>query len=119
MELKHVIDEIGANSMPKPNTPTYKYGSSTYNILAYAYAYDKAMTIEDFQKVSKVNNKGFDDKNTIKRSLAVLEENKAMIRLNDTYWRITAIGMRQALELAREHNPRMLNLARQNNPRKR
>jgi hypothetical protein len=108
-----------ASTIPEHLKPTFKYGSSTYNILAYAYAYDKAMTIEDFQKASKANNKGFDDKSTIEKSLVVLEENRAMVRLNETYWRITAIGMRQALELAREHNPRILNLARQNNPRKR
>jgi hypothetical protein len=104
MELEHIIDEIGANSMPKSKPPTYKYGSSTYNVLAYAYAYDKALTIDDFQELS---NKAFTDKNVIKKALNVLEENKAMVRLNDTYWRITANGMKQALELAREHNPKV------------
>ena len=91
--------------MPKSKPPTYKYGSSTYNVLAYAYAYDKALTIDDFQELS---NKAFTDKNVIKKALNVLEENKAMVRLNDTYWRITANGMKQALELAREHILRSL-----------
>lgn len=105
MDLEDIINEIGAKPVPKPKAPTYKYGSSTYNVLAYAYAYDKAMTIDDFQEVS---NKGFADKNAIKRALIVLEENKAMIRLNDTYWRITSSGMKQALDLARANNPKIV-----------
>lgn len=112
MELEDIIDESGVKPIPKPKPPTFKYGSSTYNVLAYAYAYDKAMTIDDFQEVS---NKGFADKNAIKRALNVLEENKAMVRLNDTYWRITPNGMKQALGLARAHNPQ----ASKPNPRRR
>lgn len=96
------MDFLEANlpPLPKPKQPTFKYGSSTYLVLAYAYAYDKAMTVEDFQRLS---NGAFRDKNDIKRALMVLVDNRSMEQLNENYWRITPLGIRQALELAEKN----------------
>lgn len=95
------ISDLDLPPLPKPKQPTFKYGSTTYMVLAYAYVYDRAMTIDDFQRLS---NKAFRDKGDIKKALLVLVNNKAMEQLNDTYWRITALGMRQVVELAKQNN---------------
>ena len=95
-----IIEELNIPPLPKPKEPTYKYGSVTYMVLAFAHVYDKAMTVDDFQKVS---NKFFKDKHAIKRALIVLEENKAMERLNEHYWRITRVGARQCVEMNRNN----------------
>jgi len=94
------ISDLDLPPLPKPKQPTFKYGSTTYVVLAYAYAYDRAMTVDDFQRLS---NKAFRDKGDIKKALLVLVNNKAMEQLNENYWRITALGMRQVVELAKQN----------------
>lgn len=98
--MENTLD-IELAELPKPKQPTYKYGSTTYLVLAYAYVYDRALTIDDFQRLSK---KAFRDKGDIKKALLVLVSNKAMEQLNDTYWRITALGIRQVVDLAKQNN---------------
>ena len=95
------ISEYDLPKLLKSRQPTYKYGSSTYLVLVYAYAYNKALSIDDFQKLS---NNAFDNKHAIKRALLMLLENKAMIQLNENYWCITAMGIQQAVELAKSQN---------------
>lgn len=87
--------------VPQPKQPTFKYGSVTYAVLAYACAYDRAMTIDDFQKVS---NNSFRHRGDIRQALLILVNNKAMEQLNENYWRITPLGIRQVLELAKKNN---------------
>lgn len=77
--------------------PTFKYGSATYWVLAYACAYDKAFTIDEMQQMS---NKRFDDKHAIKRALDVLSDNRSVEKLNDTYWAVTPLGKLQVFYLA-------------------
>jgi len=95
------ISDLDLQSLPQPKQPTFKYGSTTYVVLAYAYAYDRAMTVDDFQKVS---NKYFRHTGDIRKALLVLVNNKAIEQLNENYWRITALGIRQVVELAKKNN---------------
>lgn len=96
MEIhKYDLPELG-----KSMKPTFKYGSSTYLVLAYAYAYRTSLTIDDFQRLS---NNAFADKFIIKRALSTLVENKAMTKVNENYWCITGLGIRQAVELAKSN----------------
>lgn len=98
------LEDLELPPMPahllKDKKPTFKYGSSTYMILAYACIYDRALTIDDFQKLS---NGRFRDKGDIKKALSVLVSNKSMAKLNDSYWRITPLGMRHVVELSKEN----------------
>jgi len=94
------IHKYDLPALGKSVKPTYKYGSSTYLVLAYAYAYRTSLTIDDFQRLS---SNAFEDKYTIKRALGILVDNKAMTQVNDTYWCITGLGIRQAVELAKSN----------------
>ena len=89
------------SNIPSPPKPTFKFGSTTHIVLSYAYVYDKALTLDDFQRLSK---NSFRDKGEIKKSLLVLVSNKSVAPLNDTHWRITPLGVRQVIELAKENN---------------
>lgn len=85
------------NSAARPaKMPTFKYGSSSYYVLAFSYIYDKAMSIDDYVEVA---NGSLPDRSKIQRALGVLEKNSSVIKITEKHWRITVVGVQQLLFL--------------------
>lgn len=78
-------------SEPILKPPSFNHGSLSHVILAFSRALDKAFTVEQVQKFLKGEKTPHD----IKRALKVLEGNKSVEKLNDSYWAITRTGLCQ------------------------
>jgi hypothetical protein len=86
------------NQKPNPvlPAPTFKYGSNTYVVLAFAKMKKKPFSIFDIRKLTGRYKNDYE----VKRSLDVLENNKSVKKINETEWQITATGVQQVLDFA-------------------
>jgi hypothetical protein len=91
------------NQKAKPvlPAPTFKYGSNTYVVLAYAKMKKKPFSISNVRTLTGRYKNDYE----VKRSLDVLEKNKSVRKINQTEWQVTATGVQQVLDFARRNSP--------------
>jgi hypothetical protein len=87
------------NQKPLPvlPKPTFKYGSNTYVVLAFAKTIKKEFSIFDVRNFTARYNSDYE----VKRSLDVLEKNESVTKINPEQWKITPKGVTQVYDFAR------------------
>jgi hypothetical protein len=82
---------------PVLSSPTFKYGSNTYVVLAFAKMKKNKFSISDIRKLTGRYKTDYE----VKRSLEVLERNKSVRKVNQHEWQITATGVQQIIDFSR------------------
>lgn len=83
-------------SKPKLPPPSFKYGSNTYVVLAYAKMKNKNFSIEDVRSVTARYTNDYE----VKRSIEVLLKNGSVVSVKDGFWKITPKGIQQIFDFA-------------------
>lgn len=81
---------------PKLPPPSFKYGSNTYVVLAYAKMKNKSFSIEDIRSVTARYTKDYE----VKRSIEVLLKNGSVSQVGEESWKITPKGIQQVFDFA-------------------
>lgn len=81
---------------PKLPAPSFKYGSSTYVVLAYAKMRNKPFSIENIRDFTARYTNDYE----VKRSLEVLLKNGSVQIVGSDLWEITPKGIQQVLDFA-------------------
>lgn len=86
------------NQKPKPKlpAPTFKYGSGTYVILTYAKMVKKPFSIVKIRSLTARYTNDYE----VKRSLDVLEKNGSVVKVGESQWQITPVGIQQVYDFA-------------------
>jgi hypothetical protein len=90
------------NQKTKPvlPAPTFKYGSNTYVLLAYAKMKKTPFSVVNVRALTGRYKNDYE----VKRSLEVLINNKSVRKINDEQWQITATGVQQVIDFARRRD---------------
>lgn len=90
------------NQKPKPAlaAPTFKYGSNTYVVLAYAKVAKRPFGIRDIRSFTARYTNDYE----VGRSLSVLEKNLSVKKVNQDQWEITQTGIQHIYDFARRKN---------------
>lgn len=85
------------NAKPVLPPPTFKYGSSTYVLLAYAKMVKKPFSIVNVRALTA----RYKNDKEVRRSLEVLEKNNSVQKVDDNRWQVTQTGVQQVYDFAR------------------
>lgn len=93
MPSRHVAK---AKMKPVMKAPTFKYGGSSYVVLAYAKIKKTPFTVENILGfTSKISNS-----RDVGRAIEVLLKNGSIKKVTDTSWVVTPVGLQQVYDFA-------------------